>query len=356
MSMISRSDRQRKKAIRLQSKPSTAKCNIDQYTYFLLSEPKYTGCCRLAEVLGVSRHSTNRFLRREQYEPIDLFREVQENLNLIGGILSGDDTIIEKHYSEVGKAHLIGYYWSGKYKKAIKGINLITLYYTDVNGKSMPINYRLYDPDDNKTKNDYLREMIEEVIKWGLRPSTITTDCWYSSKKNLKVFKEKELNFQVGIAKNRQVKLEDGKYQRVEDLEIPDIGLRVTLKEFGKVKVFKRTFKDGSCRYYASFRYDESELRDWTRDEFRELQAIHWGIECYHRALKQLCGLSKFQVRKTESIITHVFCSLRAFCQLELMRIQGTIESWYSLQRELSLKVAREFILEQLSPSDSLTA
>ncbi|WP_071905640.1 IS701 family transposase [Crocosphaera watsonii WH 8501] len=342
--------------MRLRSKPSTAQCNLDQYTYFLLSEPKYTGCCRLAEILEISRHSTNRFLLREQYEPIDLFREVQGNLNLIGGVLSGDDTVIEKHYSQVGKAHLINYYWSGKHQKAIKGINLITLYYTDYDGKSMPINYRLYDPLDNKTKNDYLREMIVEVIKWGVKPSTITTDCWYSSKENLRFFRDKELNFQVGIAKNRQVKVEGGKYQRVEELEIPNNGLIVIIKKFGKVKIFKRTFKHGSCRYYATFLYDESKLMDWKRDDFRELQTIHWGIECYHRALKQLCGLSKFQVRTTKAIVTHIFCSLRAFCQLELMRIKATIESWYSLQRELSLKVAREFILEQLSPTNSLTA
>lgn len=152
------------------------------------------------------------------------------------------------------------------------------------------------------------------------------------------------------------MKTEGGEYKRVEDLEIPSEGLIVTLKEFGIVKVFKRTFKNGSCRYYATFRCHESELNNWTRVQFRESQVIHWGIECYHRALKQLCGLSKFQVRKTESIVTHIFCSLRAFCQLELMRIQATIESWYSLHREISLKVAREFILEQLSPSASLTA
>lgn len=322
----------------------------------MLSEPKYTGCCRLAEVLDVSRYSTNRFLLREQYEPNDLFQEVKGNLNLTGGVLSGDDTIIEKHYSQVEKAHLIGYYWSGKHQKAIKGINLITLYYTDNDGKSMPINYRLYNPLDNKTKNDYLREMILEVIEWGVKPSTITTDCWYSSQENLGFFRDKGLNFQVGIAKNRQVKIKGGKYQRVEELEIPDNGLIVTLKEFGKSKIFKRTFKHGSCRYYATFRSDESELMNWNRFDFRELQTIHWGIECYHRALKQLWGLSKFQVRTTEAIVTHIFCSLRAFCQLELMRIQATIESWYSLQRELSLKVAREFILEQLSSSTSLTA
>lgn len=153
--MMFRSDRQRRKTIRVRSKPSTAQCNLDKYTYFLLSEPKYTGCCGSAEVLGISRHSTNRFLLTEQSEPKDLFREVQGNLNLIGGVLSGDNTIIEKHYSEVEKVYLIGYYWSGKYQKIIKGINLITLSYTDCDGKSMPINYRLYNPLDNKTKNDY---------------------------------------------------------------------------------------------------------------------------------------------------------------------------------------------------------
>ena len=115
------------------------------------------------------------------------------------------------------------------------------------------------------------------------------------------------------------MKVARGEYSRVEDLEISPDGIRVTLKEFGTVKVFKKTFKDGSCRYYAVFRVNESELINWSRIQLRELHSIHWGIECYHRALKQLCGLSKFQVRKTEAIVTHVFCSLRAFCQLELM-------------------------------------
>ena len=321
-----------------------------------MSEPKYSGSCRLAAVLDISRHSVNRFLLREEYNPRDLFSEVQKNLNLKGGVLSADDTVIEKLDSDVSKTQLIGYYWSGKHKKAIKGINLITLYYTDPEGTSMPINYRLYNPLENKTKNDYLIEMILEVTSWGVNPSTVTTDCWYASQKNLKFFRDKELNFQVGIAKNRQVKVARGEYSRVEDLEISPDGIRVTLKEFGTVKIFKKTFKDGSCRYYDVFRVNESELINWSRIQLRELHSIHWGIECYHRALKQLCGLSKFQVRKTEAIVTHVFCSLRAFCQLELMRIEETIESWYSLQRELSLKVAKEFILEQLSSSVALAA
>jgi hypothetical protein len=83
----------------------------------------------LAEILGdVSHDSVNRFLLRERYDPYDLFEMVKTIINLTGGILSVDDTVIEKLYSNPRYAELIGYFWSGKYHKSIKGLNLITLY------------------------------------------------------------------------------------------------------------------------------------------------------------------------------------------------------------------------------------
>ena len=182
-------------------------------------EPKYSGCCRLAEILSeMSTESINWFLLRERYDPKDLFNEIKESIDLKGGTLSADDTVVEKLYSNVCKTELIGYYWSGKHQKAIKGINLITLYYTDEKQRSFPVNYRIYNKAEGKTKNQYLLEMIDEVIEWGIVAETITTDSWYSSKKNLKSFKEKRLNFQVGIAKNRLVKVEGAKWERVENL------------------------------------------------------------------------------------------------------------------------------------------
>jgi hypothetical protein len=43
----------------------------------------------------VSHDSINRFLLRERYEPKDLFETVRSMVNLVGGILSIDDTVIE---------------------------------------------------------------------------------------------------------------------------------------------------------------------------------------------------------------------------------------------------------------------
>ena len=47
----------------------------------------------------VSHDSINRFLLRENYSPFDLFEELKDNIDLIDGILSNDDTVIEKPYS-----------------------------------------------------------------------------------------------------------------------------------------------------------------------------------------------------------------------------------------------------------------
>ena len=48
---------------------------------YLLSDPQYANCTRLSEVMGnVSHDSVNRFLEREDFEPIDMFNEVKDSL------------------------------------------------------------------------------------------------------------------------------------------------------------------------------------------------------------------------------------------------------------------------------------
>ena len=53
-------------------------------------------------------------------------------------------------------------------------------------------------------------------------------------------------------------------------------------------------------------------------------------------------------VRTTDAVRTHFFSAIRTFTQLELMPAEQLIENWYELQKNLSLQVARDFILEHL--------
>ena len=344
----------RYRTIREISKPSTAQCNLEHYTLFLLSEPKHGGCSRLAEILGdVSHDSVNRFLLRERYEPKDLFDIVKAIINLGGGILSVDDTVIEKLYSDPKYAELIGYFWSGKYHKTIKGVNLITLYYSDIHGNSVPINYRIYDKNEGKTKNDYFREMLLEVLAWGLKPRIVTGDSWYSGLENLKFLRNQKLGFLFGIEKNRTVSSEPGKYSQVRTIEISEQGLITHLREFGFVKLFRKDFKKEDSRHYILYLPDEATLKKITTSEFITIHDTHWGIESFHRAIKQVCGVCRFMVRDSHAIKTHIFCSLQAFIRLELMRSEKLISNWYELQRNLFTKVLREYILENLTSTSA---
>ena len=308
------------------------------------------GCNRLAEILeNVSHDSINRFLLRERYEAQDLFDTVKDLIDLRGGILSVDDTVVEKHYSNPECAELIGYFWSGKYHKSIKGLNLITLYYSDCQENSVPINYRIYDKKEGKTKNDYFQEMLLEVMAWGLKPKMVTGDSWYSSVANLKFLRNQKLGFLFGVEKNRIVSNEPGKHQQVKTIEIPDEGLITHLKEFGLIKLLRKDFRKGDSRHYILYLPNSEKLRDISRQEFITIHDTHWGIESYHRAIKQVCGICKFMVRSTQAIKTHIFCSLQAFVHLEKMRSTNSISNWYQVQRNLFTLVIREYILSNLS-------
>ena len=255
---------------------------------FLLAEAKYSGGTRLAEIIeDISHDSVNRFLLRESYEPKDLFDEIKPHINLVGGTIGGDDTVIDKPYSDPKLTELIGYFWSGKHHRVVKGIQLITLFYTDVSDKSMPINYRIYNKQDDKTKNDYLREMITEVLDWGLKPKTVTTDARYSSRENLRFIKDKGLGLRMGIAKNRSCSIDGRNSTQVQNLEIPNEGLVLHLKSFGKVKVFLKTFKNVRVasrredkRYYIMFSPQEDKLNQSDSTDFKALHSIPKGNPC----------------------------------------------------------------------------
>lgn len=330
----------------IKTKPSTANCDIETYTSYLLSDPQYTSCTRLSGILRtVSHDSINRFLERERFEAEDLFNEEKSNIELIGGMLGVDDSVIDKPYSDPAKAAYIDWFWSGKHKRVVKGINLITLFYTDIHGVTVPVNFRIVDKKSKKTKNTYFIEMLEEVISWGLQPEWITGDCWYSGLNNLKRIRQKKINFMFGIENNRTISEVRGEYIQIQKFEgwSSDNSAKVYLKDYGMVKVFRQIYKK-SYRYYIMSTAELENLDDITLADFRRVHNAHWGIERYHRAIKQVCNIERFQVRNENPIKNHIFCSIRAFVKLEFMRFNSEILHWYEVKRDLYIKVIREYI------------
>ncbi|GFO76021.1 transposase, IS701 family [Bathymodiolus platifrons methanotrophic gill symbiont] len=311
------------------------------YISFLLSEPKQASCRRLGEVMSISHDSVNRFLNRELYTGRDLYNEASTTLNLKGGTLSVDDSVLDKPYSQY--MELVSHFWSGKHHRAVKGINLVTLYYTDIQGKHQPVNFRVVDKAEGKTKNDYFQDMLDEILAWGLDPDFVTGDSWYSCVSNLKLIRNHQIGLLFALESNRLVSLEKGTWLQVQQLDIPEDGLMVWLKNFGFVKLFRTNLKD-QVRHYISSLPDKEKTMVFDNKAFTEQHDRHWQIEQYHRAIKQVCNIERFQVRSKGAIKNHLFAAICGFVQLQKLSFAEVINNCYSVQRNLFKDVIASFI------------
>jgi len=293
------------------------------------------------------------FLQRETYTPLDLFNESQIGLEVKGGTLSVDDSILDKPYSH--HMALVGYFWSGKHPRVVKGSNLITLYYTEVGGQHRPVNYRLYDKAEGKTKNAYCQEMFAEVLAWGLEPAVVTGDSWYSGLDNLKTVRNHALGFLFALESNRLVSVDKGSWVQVQPLEIPDEGREAWLRGFGQGKLFRTRLKD-QLRHYAIHLPDGESVASVNREAFFRLHDQHWQIEQYHRASKQVCHVEHFQVRGPVPIRNHIFSALGGYVQLQRLCAMELISNCYRLQRDLFNDVIAAFIHSIMPSMENLNS
>ena len=75
------------------------------------------------------------------------------------GLLVLDDSTLDKFHAK--KIQMVTRHWSGKHKRVVWGINLITLVWTD-GDRVVPCDYRVYDKaKDGLTKNDHFLAMLK---------------------------------------------------------------------------------------------------------------------------------------------------------------------------------------------------
>jgi Transposase DDE domain len=334
-------------------------CNIQIYTNFLIACPYRAECTKLANVvLGVSHDSVNRFLNNNCFEPKQIFKEAKSiiGFNLKGGYLSVDDTILDKPYSLYENCQLLGSYYSGKHKRPVKGICLITLFYTDLSGRTSPVNFRIFVKGKDKSKNQHYRDMVKEVIEWGIRPKFMTADCFYASKENLCKWRGQGYCLCVNVASNNIIEYgqfsEDGKFLgktqqcRVKDLNYPKNGLIVHYPGAGLVKIFRMTPRLGKSYLYSLVKLESiEEMERFTKADFKKLNSKHWNIELYHRTLKSFCAIEKFMVRSVKAIRSHIFCALRGFVILTYNRLKKVLKSVGDLRMRLYNRICESFIV-----------
>ena len=316
------------------------KCDELDYIHFLIAAQKAFTCTEAArcQPQGEKAPAHDAFTRLLSRRPPDteaLWQEAKAFVEKEKGLLVLDDTTLDKPYAK--KMELVTYHWSGKHKRVVKGIALLSMLWSD--GKALiPCDFRVYDkPSGGKTKNEHFREMLLKAKERGFSPEYVLMDSWYSALKNLKLIASFGWFFLTRLKSNRLVNPDGRGNVPISSVEIPEEGRVVHLKGFGFVKVFRTVSKEGEAEYWAT---NDLKMREEKR---ADLEREGWGIEVYHRGIKQCCGVEKAQVRKAAAILSHLLFCLRAFLRLEVYRLRTGV-SWYEAKAAIVRDAIRSYL------------
>ena len=320
------------------------RCSDLDYINFLIAAQKAFTCteaarCQPQKPSTPAHDAFTRLLKRQPPDTGALWREAQTVVDKEKGLLVLDDTTLDKPYAE--KMELVTYHWSGKHGRVVKGINLLTLLWTD--GEALiPCDFRVYDkPLGGSTKNESFREMLLRAGERGFRPRTVLFDSWYSSLDNLKLLRSLGWRWLTRLKANRLVDPDGSGNVPVNELDVPPEGREVHLKGYGMVRVFRSFSRDGEAEHWAT---GDTEMGD---EERGELSSRGWGIETYHRGIKQCCGIEKAQVRGALAQLNHLAYSIRAFIRLEFQRLRRGV-SWYEAKLSIVRDAVRAYLANPL--------
>jgi hypothetical protein len=123
-------------------------------------------------------------------------------------------------------------------------------------------------------------------------------------------------------------------HQKIETLSIPDEGLKVHLRGYGWIWVFRFVAKNGRTDYMGT------NLESPTRDQVQSILAARWSVEVYHRELKQTCGIECCQSRTGRAQRNHIFLAIASWFEKYKRRAQENLllyqQQWNVIKQAIS--------------------
>jgi len=319
---------------------------LDLYTDFLLTtmdKATATGLSRLVDG-AVSHDQITRLLSENEFSSKDLWQSVKPIVRkheTEEACLIFDDTIIEKPYSD--EDDLISWHFDHSKGKTVKGINLLTAFYHSGPPEAsaalrVPIGFELIlktvrfcevktQKEKRKspvTKNELLREMIQQSIHNQLVFKYVLADSWFGSSENMLFIHRKDKFFIFDMKSNRKVALSEkdrnaGHWTRIDKLDIPNnTPTKVWLKDLEiPVLLTKQVFKNKNSVGVRFLVSNDFSLSD---DDFTTIYKKRWSVEEYHKSLKQNAAIGKSPARTVKTQSNHIFASIMAYVKMERLK------------------------------------
>ena len=311
----------------------------EDYIDFLIATPKAASAVAAAAVQPVrprtpAHDAFTRLLQRLEPDPETLWAEARPQVDLTAGVLVLDDTVLDKPYAR--RIDLVGRHWSGKHHGVVKGIDLVSLVWTD-GDRIVPCDYRVYHDKKEATKNDHFRDMVDAAHGRGFRPAFVLFDGWYSSLENLKHLRSLGWAWLTRLKGNRLVNKDRAGQRPLSRTDISPRGTDVWLTGYGLVRVFKVVAPDGDIAYWAT---SDLSMTDLTRQQMAEYS---WAIQTYHRGIKQCTEVERCQARSATAQRNHIGLALRAFLRLEYHLFSSGV-SWLDAKAAIIRDAVRSYL------------
>jgi hypothetical protein len=334
---------------------------LDIYSDCPFNSTEQTAATGLSGILEkeTSHDKTTRFLSIETFDEKTLWKKVKKTVRAVeteNACLIFDDTIIEKPYMDENER--ICWHYDHKEGRSVKGVNLLSVFYHSEKGGHtvwLPTGFRIIAKTeeymDKKsgeakrkspvTKNEMMREMIKQHIEKQVKFTYVLADSWFSSAKNMRFIEKNGKEFIFELKENRLItesikKRNEGAFERVEHAAMPEETLvKVWIKDLEfPVLLFKRVFKnkDGT----TGRRFLATNNLTMTDEYFGTFYKKQWGVEGYHKNLKQNVSTGKSQAHTERTQSNYVFASIYGYIKLELLKY-ATKRNHFALKAKIYL-------------------
>lgn len=331
--------------------------NLDLYTDFLLSSFGQTSATNMARLMDdhISHDDVTRFLSQPLQIGQTLWKTVKPLVRkhqTEQGVLIVDDSLVHKPHSQ--ETGLVSTYFDHTSNEYVKAINFLTLLYR-VEDVLLPVGLhfvvkhlqcQLKDRKEvwkaPQTKNEAFRELLYQTHQNAIPFGYVLADSWYTNADNINAVLTIKKHWLGAFKTNLEVALSKQDRANGRFVSISRVNLAVGVPR----EVYIRSVavpllvckdilpnKDGSV----------GELLLLTTDitmSYQQILTIYqkrWGIEDYHKSLKNNASLQNSPARNITAQSTHLLASVCAFIKLERLKVAESTNQ-FALKGRLYIK------------------
>jgi len=240
-----------------------------------------------------------------------------------------------------------------------------------------PVNLKIYVRETDcarydwefKTKNQLLRQTIDEAVELDLPFDCVVFDLWYTNKENVDyVTEEKKLGCVFPLKHTWKVQW-NGKEMSISDW-YKDYG-----KDFPHKSVEVNPYTDTKKHYYVSVKslyvcclgrkvkvvvshegesigedplFLATDRFSWDARFILTRYSYRWPIEPMHRDFKQHLGLEECEMRSKEAVLHHAAAVLLSATVLDEMVRESGMMHWATGQKSTGVGKKQRFLLHSL--------